>query len=196
MHKSIGDFLKHVENPVDYSTKIQTKKIITAIDGMCHTLKHLEVSKLKPSVPLNITHTHQLEGWALPGLTEQEVLDIYSDGRVFSHFIEKWLSKKYPLVHVTGCKKFDFYDAKYPSILYDEKTFTRYGCKFCPSNMLGQGRSFDKEKFVRKSDRLIFCIVSSTNLPEVKVKFVRGSDLARDYPQGVIPSKDQIKFFD
>ena len=27
-------------------------------------------------------------------------------------------------------------------IKYDEKTFTNRGCKYCPSNMLGQGRTF------------------------------------------------------
>ena len=34
------------------------------------------------------------------------------------------------------------------------------------------------------------------NFPEIKVKFVRGSDLIQTYPKGSIPLKDHAKFFD
>ena len=79
----------------------------------------------------------------------------------FSHFIEHWISNNYPLTHVDGCKSHDFIDINDSTILYDEKTFTKGGCNFCPSNMLGQGRKFDKEVFTEKTKKLIFCIVSN-----------------------------------
>ena len=78
----------------------------------------------------------------------------------------------------------------------DEKTFTKGGCKFCPSNMLGQGRKFDEEKFREKTVKLVFCIVSNIAFPRIKIRFVRGADLIKLYPRGEIPLKDHVKFFD
>ena len=148
------------------------------------------------SVELNKTFTHTIEDVSFGCLPKEEVYEIFKDGRPFSHFIEKWLEKNYSLIHIPGCKSYDFKDKEYDETLYDEKTFTRKGCCFCPSNMLGQGRKFDKEVFEAKTKKLIFCIVSNVNFPEIKVKFIRGSDLLRLYPSGKINSHDHIKFFD
>ena len=148
------------------------------------------------SVILNETNTYMLSNIGFDCLSEEVVNSIYKDGRVFSHFIEKWLEGKYPLKHITGCKGHDFEDRNYPGILYDEKTFTSRGCAFCPSNMLGQGRKFDKEVFEEKTKDMIFCIVSNITFPEIKVRFVSGIELMGRYPNGRIPSKDFVKFFD
>lgn len=152
-------------------------------------------SKVLCSVELNKTFTHTLVNFGFDNLQNDECIEIFKDGRVFAHFIEKWISKTYPLTHVTGCKDHDFTDNNYPETLYDEKTFTKRGCYYCPSNMLGQGRVFDKDIFEKKSKKMIFCIVSNTNFPEIKVRFMEGSVLLIKYPKGKIPSKDEIEFF-
>ena len=64
-----------------------------------------------------------------------------------------------------------------------------------PSNMIGEGRKFNKELFEEKAKNLIYIIVSNIDFPEIKIKFVRGVDLIIDYPKGVIPLKDLNKFF-
>ena len=104
-----------------------------------------------PSVELNKTFNHTISNFTFGNLPEEVCKEIWKDGRPFSHFIEGWISHNYPLTHVKGCKKYDFTDRNHPEILYDEKTFTSKGCKFCPSNMIGQGRTFDKELFEEKS---------------------------------------------
>ena len=149
-----------------------------------------------PSVELNRTFTHFINNYTFGNLPINSCQGILRDGRVFSHFIEHWISNNYPLTHVDGCKSHDFIDNSDPTIIYDEKTFTKGGCNFCPSNMLGQGRKFDKEVFVEKTKKLIFCIVSNINFPEIKIKFVRGEDLLELYPNGKIPLCDHVKFFD
>jgi len=123
-------------------------------------------------------------------------VEIYKDGRTFSHFIERWIAVNYPLDFVSGCKKYDFTDRKHSDILYDEKTFTKYGLKFCPSNMLGQGRKFDKERFMEHCKGLIFCVVSNLEFPNIKIRFVKGEDLSREYPTGIVPLNKIDKFFD
>ena len=147
------------------------------------------------SIELNTTFTHDIENFGFGDLSREETIEIYKDGRVFSHFIEKWIANHYPLTHVGGCKKYDFVDNNYPDTKYDEKTFTSKGCSFVPSNMLGQGRSFNAEVFKEKSSKLIYCIVSNVNFPEIKIRFVNGSELAKEYPKGKIPLKDHVKFF-
>jgi len=147
------------------------------------------------SVELNKTFTHLIKNYTFGNLSKEVCADILKDGRPFSHFIEVWIAENYPLIHVTGCKSYDFTDKHYPEIVYDEKTFTKRGCNYCPSNMLGQGRSFNKEVFEEKSKKMIFCIISNINFPEIKIRFVKGSDLLDEFPTGKIPLKEHIKFF-
>ena len=73
--------------------------------------------------------------------------------------------------------------------------FTKNGCSFCPSNMKGQGREFNQKVFEDKTKKLIFCIVSNIDFPNIKVRFVRGQDLIKIYPKGEIPLSNHIKFF-
>ena len=105
------------------------------------------------------------------------------------------MSENYDLVHVKCCKSYDFRDKVHEEILYDEKTFTNRGCNYCPSNMLGQGRSFNKEVFENKTKSLIFAIVSNVDFPNIKIRFIKGETILRKYPTGKIPKKDHDNFF-
>jgi len=156
----------------------------------------MSLSSSKCSVILNKTFIHILKNLSFDNLSESVVLNILKDGRPFSHFIEHWLEKEYPLKHITGCKDYDFVDLNNSEIKYDEKTFTKGGCKFCPSSMLGTGRRFDQAKFEEKAQNMIYIIVSNINIPEIKIKFVEGSELIKLYPKGSIPLSDHVKFFD
>ena len=149
----------------------------------------------KTRVELNKTFKHIIDNFVFGNLSLDTCVEIMKDGRPFSHFIEKWLEKNYLLKHVSGCKSYDFTDDNDSTILYDEKTFTKLGCNFCPSNMKGQGRKFNEEVFEEKTKKLIFCIVSNVNFPEIKIRFVKGAKLFILYPNGKIPLNDHIKFF-
>jgi hypothetical protein len=144
---------------------------------------------------LNTTFIHHISNYGFGDLPEEQVIAIFKDGRVFSHFIERWLAQNYPLIHVTGCKNYDLVDVNDKNIKYEQKTFTNSGCKFVPSNMLGQGRKIDQAVFEEKAKKLIYIIVSNINFPEIKVKFVNGTDLIIEYPTGTIPLKHFDKFF-
>jgi len=144
----------------------------------------------------NETITHTICNFSFDCLSETIMINTLQDGRAFSHFIEPWLAITYnTLKHVKGCKKYDYTDIANENIKYDQKTFTKGGCKFMPSNMIGEGRTFDEEIFKEKAKNLIYIIVSNIHFPEIKVKFVKGTDLIIDYPKGIIPLKDFDKFF-
>jgi hypothetical protein len=150
---------------------------------------------MKSQITFNITYIYNLAEFSFGNLPSQMIIEIFKDGRPFSHFIEKWLSLNFDLIHIGGCKAYDFVHENDENIKYDQKTFTVRGCKFMPSNMIGEGRKFDKEIFETKAQNLNYIIVSNVNFPEIKIKFVKGTDLINTYPNGVIPSKDFIKFF-
>lgn len=139
-------------------------------------------------IKYNITYTHILKNFSFGNIPKSIIVDTYKDGRAFAHFIEPWLSKNYPLIHIKGCKKYDHIDIN--NIKYDQKTFTTRGCKFMPSNMIGEGRLFNKKVFQTKAKKLIYIIVSNINFPEIKIKFVKGINLIKKYPSGIIRLKD------
>jgi hypothetical protein len=153
-------------------------------------------NNMEPSVTLNTTFEHTIQDITFDVLDYDTLIGIFKDGRVFSHFIERWLPMHYPIVHVPGCKDHDHTDKTHIEILYDAKSFTKGGCKFLPSNMIGTGRVFDAEVFQQKCSKLIYCVVSNINFPRIKVRFIRGVDLATQYPSGKIPLKDFDKLFD
>lgn len=155
------------------------------------TLNSIPMSKYE----LLKTYTFQLYNIGFDSLPKTALQSIFKDGRAFSHLIEPWIADKFNLIHEKGCKNFDFKDKSNPEILIDEKTFTRRGLSFTPSNMKGQGRTFDKEVFEKKTKSLVFCCVSNINFPEIKVKFITGYDLLTKYPKGKIPLKDFSEFF-
>jgi len=148
------------------------------------------------SVTLDVTFTHTLTDIGFDNLPVEIITKTFKDGRVFALFIEPWIEHTYLIKNISGCKSYDFIDNNYPQTKYDEKTFTKNGCIFYPSNMRGQGRKFDKQVFEKKAKKLIYCIVSNINFPEIKIKFVRGITLLKLYPNGTIPLNDHVKFFD
>lgn len=148
-----------------------------------------------PSVELDKTSSHIITTYGFDNLPIDTVNEIYKDGRVFSHFIENWLATNYSLIHIKGCKDHDFIDPNNREIIYDQKTFTSGGCKFMPSSMIGTGRTFKKEEFEKKANKLIYCIVSNILFPVIKIRFVRGSTLIKTYPMGVIPFKQHDILF-
>jgi hypothetical protein len=146
-------------------------------------------------IKLNNTDKYKVTNYGFDNLKENEVVSIYNDGRVFSHFIEKWLEITYPLKWIKGCKSYDFVDLTDEPIQYDEKTFTKRGCKFMPSNMIGQGRKFDKDKFIEHATHLTYIIVDNVDFPNILVRFIDGKDLVKEYPNGNIKFSERKKLF-
>ena len=72
----------------------------------------------KCSITLNKTYIHNLPMPTFPDLSSDEVIEIYKDGRPFSYFIEPWLSKKYPIKFISGCKDHDFIDKEFKQTKY------------------------------------------------------------------------------
>jgi hypothetical protein len=147
------------------------------------------------TIVFNTTIERKIENVSFDTLPVEVLHELFKDGRIFSHFMERILAKDYGLTHVPGCKGYDIVDPVNPDIKYEQKSFTGNGCKFMPSNMIGQGRHCDKEVFDEKSKHLIYVIVSNLHFPTLKIRFIKGPELAAKYPNGEIKLKDHDNFF-
>ena len=154
-----------------------------------------KLSTIKMLIEFNKTFTKVIQNFSFGDLPIEVLKGLFKDGRTFAPFAEQLLAKEFTLKHITGCKGHDLTDIVDSSIQYEQKTFTKGGCKFMPSNMIGQGRHFDKAVFDEKSKKLIYVIMSNINFPEIKIRFVKGSEMVERYPLGVIKFSEHDVFF-
>lgn len=149
-----------------------------------------------PSVTLNQTYDFQLhmDNFKCDELSEEEVIEMYKDGRVFSQWVERWLTKKFPLIRVNGCKKYDHTDLNDENIKYEQKTFTpASGLSYAPSGQTGVGRTLNETVAKERASDLIYIIVSNIHFPNIKVKFITGKDLMKKEIEIMKRKNEKIK---
>ena len=61
--------------------------------------------------------------------------------------------------------------------------------------MIGKGRKFDAAEFQEKVKTMNYVIVDNIEFLKITVKFATGIGLAARYPNGCIPFKDRVAFF-
>jgi len=130
------------------------------------------------------------------GLSKEAVYAACRDGRVASHLLEPQIELWFPeLTHVKGCKSYDHVRKK-DGRLFDAKNFTPAGgCKFLPSKMLGTGRKFNEQEFVKKTSNMTYIICDIVDFPKVRVIFKEGKELAQRYPNGKISKTRRDELF-
>ena len=132
---------------------------------------------------LNKTYTFTCEA-TFGTLSQDRVYKLLSDGRRASGFLELQLEEWFPDLTFEDGKGYDHVDTNGQQ--YDAKCFTKGGAKFCPSVMLGAGRSVDEVKLWEHANDMIYIFTDIVEFPTVKVRFVKGSDLTQ-YKNGSIP---------
>jgi len=133
-------------------------------------------------IQLNKTYNFTVENVAFGDIPPQRIPEFFKDGRVASFFLEEQLTHWFPvLTRIEGNKDHDHIDES--GLKYDAKNFTKHGLKFMPSNQLGEGRKFDAGVAHAKADKLCYICCDIVEFPKVRVRFVEGSDLVKDYPK-------------
>ena len=127
-------------------------------------------------------------------LSQEQVNKLFTDGRRASGFLEIQLEEWYDGLEFKDGKGYDHINKNIPGQLYDAKCFTKGGAKFCPSVMLGAGRSVDEQKLWEHAMNMIYIFTDVVSFPEVRVRFVKGSDLTQ-YNNGSIPFGDRDDLF-
>lgn len=133
--------------------------------------------------------------YSFGSLPEIALNEIFKDGRVASHLLEPQLESWFPeLKHIKGCKGYDHIHRR-DNRLFDAKNFTGRGCKFKPSYMIGSQRKFIKEEFIKKTEGMSYIICDIVDFPKVRVVFKEGSQLAQQYPNGIISLSKRNEIF-
>ena len=149
------------------------------------------------TIELNRTYHQEIPNFSFGPLDEEELIEIYTDGRAASFFLERCLAKWFPeLTHIKGCKGWDHVDETGQK--YDAKNFTfKGGLKFMPSGMIGTGRKYDAVECRAKikENNLIYIMCDIVDFPKIRVKFRDGLELFDEYPKGKITKKNRELVF-
>ena len=102
---------------------------------------------------------------------------IRKDGRTSSPIITSFVSEKwFTFLEYVDEKFRDFVGCGYN---IEKKMYGRYGSKFCPSYMVGSGRTIDPEKSLKicKDNKLVYLLADANEFPNVYITFVDGLEL-------------------
>ena len=103
-------------------------------------------------------------------LTLDETLEYFKDGRRGSFVVERRIAREIiggSIAEHEG-KSFDVYDSE--GNKWEVRSLTKGGVYFCPSNMVGKGRTFVEAGFQAKLDELKgYYVARITTFPEVEV---------------------------
>jgi len=134
------------------------------------------------AIRLNETYNFNVKNVSFGNIPPDRILEFFKDGRVASFFLEEQLQHWFPeLTRIEGNKDHDHLDRD--GRKYDAKNFTKNGLKFKPSNQIGKGRKFNKEIAHAKAAKLRYICCDIVEFPKVRVKFVDGKDLVKEYPR-------------
>ena len=141
----------------------------------------------------NSCDTFVVRNISFGSLTQEELAQMFTDGRLASHFLERQLTKWYPDLTFVDKKGYDHLDEQ--GNKYDQKCFTKGGLGFAPSHMGGKGRVFVQEEAHEHAKDITYICCDVVDFPTVRVKFAKGSDLIEDFPKCRIPFSKRQEFF-
>tara|TARA_B100000745_G_scaffold199345_1_gene131491 strand:- start:1068 stop:1520 length:453 start_codon:yes stop_codon:yes gene_type:complete len=144
---------------------------------------------------LNKVYNKEIVGFSFGELPREELIELFKDGRVASKFLEKCVAKWFPEIRNVDQPHYDHIDIEGNKI--EQKGFTRNGCKFVPSSMIGKNRHIDLNELAKgiKEHNLTYSIVDIVEFPSIKIKFVNGKKLLSEYSSGQINSNQRHEFF-
>ena len=122
--------------------------------------------------------------------------ELFKDGRVISRFIEAEVAERFEglrLAESTNANGYDIVGRGGKKL--EVKTFTKGGCKFVPSYMVGSGRKIDAEKARKETVAKYLCLADVTEFPYVSVVFKRFDDVWEQYPKGSISPNKREELF-
>ena len=142
----------------------------------------------------NKIYTLDFTGTVSFGHIPEEVLyEMNRDGRRVSHPMEYELPYHFPNLERIDSKGYDLIDHNNNERKIDQKSYTKRGCNFAPSNMQGKGRKIDIDIATKHAKSIDYVITDVTEFPIVRVMFVNGEELVNKYPNFKIPSSKKAR---
>lgn len=143
------------------------------------------------NIELNKTFTFNIDNISFGDLPQETIYDVLKDGRLASHFLERQLEIWFPELTFVDGRGHDHIDEE--GNLYDQKCYTDGGLAFAPSNMIGKGRQIVEDVASKHVKKIIYICCDITEMPTVNVRFVKGSDLLKEFPGFKIKNRKTIE---
>lgn len=148
----------------------------------------------------NTTYTFRIHQFAFGDLKNNDLLDLFFDGRVSSKFLEKHIPLWFPTLSFVDKTGYDFIDSSQKAKTegrdkIDQKAFTKRGANYAPSGMIGVGRKVNLEAFSAHAENISYCFTDITKFPEVRVCFWTGKDLINKFGHNKINHSQRDKLF-
>ena len=142
----------------------------------------------------NKTYTFEIDNIAFGDVPKDRLPIFFQDGRVASFFLEEQLQYWFPeLTRIEGNLDHDHVDREGRE--YDAKSFTKHGMGFMPSKQRGVGRKFDAAAAHSKAEELCYICCDIVEFPMVRIKFIDGKVLVKEYPKCAVPKgKREVLF--
>lgn len=126
-------------------------------------------------------------------LSEADTLQYFRDGRRCSFIVERRIAKEIlggSLSPSEGAS-FDVYDAS--GFKWEVRSLTAQGIYFCPSYMMGSGRSFEEKGFKQKLDEISgYYVARITTFPVIPVFKIETDQVRHWYDKGHLGGNTKI----
>ena len=142
---------------------------------------------------LNKTYSFMLDNISFDNVPNNLLIELFKVGRHASHILELWIVNNFDNISKYNTKDHDFIDDE--NNFMEAKNFTKNGAKFMPSRMLGVGRKYIEEEAHKVINSNIYVITDINDMPDIHIKFIKGSELLKKYPKAIIPFKKREEFF-
>ena len=142
---------------------------------------------------LNKTYEFEMKNISFDNVPLNSLIELFKDGRHASHILELWIVNNFDNISKYNTKDHDFIDDE--NNFMEAKNFTKNGAKFMPSRMLGVGRKYIEEEAHKVINSNIYVITDINDMPDIHIRFVKGSELLKEYPKAIIPFKKREEFF-
>jgi hypothetical protein len=148
------------------------------------------------SVEYNKIYYFDLTGQVQFGnMPEEEIYELFRDGRVASKFLEHTIPAWFPELEFVDQDGYDHVDRATGQKKFDLKGFTKGGASYAPSNMIGAGRKIVIEELHSHANIIDYIFSDITEFPKVRIIFKHGTDLVSEFPKGKIESKQKDQLF-
>ena len=126
-------------------------------------------------------------------LTEQETREYFTDGRRVSFILERRICREIIGGRLSPSEGagFDLIDA--PGRKWEVRSITKGGIYFCPSYMVGSGRTFEEGGFFEKLEEIEGYVVSDvTKFPKIPVWKLSVEAVRRWYDTGLLGTGTKV----
>jgi hypothetical protein len=126
-------------------------------------------------------------------ITEEDVKNYFTDGRRVSFILERRIAKEIlngKLASNEG-KDYDVLDSRGGK--WEVRSISKDGIYFCPSYMVGSGRNFDEEGFLKKLDEIDgYIIADIESFPNIPFWIISSSEVRMWWENGKIGKTTKI----